>query len=49
MWGYGLGRAASGSCLETKSKPRTCTHTLVRPKQRKRDMRFGAWNVGSSL
>jgi len=28
-------------------KPPTQTDTLVRPKQRKRDMRFGAWNVRS--
>ena len=29
------------------SKPRTWTDTLVRTKQRKRDMRFGTWNVRS--
>ena len=28
-------------------KPRTWTDTLVRPKQRKKDMRFGTWNVRS--
>ena len=31
-------------CLQ---EPRTWTDTLVRSKQRKRDMRFGAWNVRS--
>jgi len=29
------------------SKPWSWTDTLVRPKQRKRDMRFGTWNVRS--
>ena len=29
------------------SKPRTWTDTMVRPKQQKRDMRFGMWNVRS--
>jgi hypothetical protein len=27
------------------SKPRTWTNTLVQPKQRERDIRFGMWNV----
>jgi hypothetical protein len=27
--------------------PRTWTDSLVRPKQWKKDMRFGAWNVNS--
>jgi hypothetical protein len=27
--------------------PRTWTHSLARPKQRKKDMRFGTWNVRS--
>jgi hypothetical protein len=31
----------------TQIKPRTSTRTLVQPKQRKRDMRFGTWNVRS--
>ena len=29
----------------SQRKPRTWTDTLVRPKQRKRDIRFGTWNV----
>jgi hypothetical protein len=29
------------------NRPRTWTDTLVRPKQRKEDMRFGTWNVRS--
>jgi len=33
----------------SKSKPRTWTDTLVRPKQRKRDMIFGMWNVKMGL
>ena len=33
-------------CLQ---EPRTWTDTLVRPKQRKRDMRFGTWNVNSLI
>ena len=28
-------------------EPQAWTDTLVRPKQRKRDMRFGTWNVRS--
>jgi len=32
---------------QSKSKIRTLTDTLVRPKQQKRDMRFGTWNVRS--
>ena len=31
----------------SQTKPRTWTDTFVRPKQRKRDMRFGTWNVRS--
>ena len=31
-------------CLQ---EPRTWTDTLVRPTQRKRDTRFGSWNVRS--
>ena len=31
-------------CLQ---EPRTRTDTLIRPKQRKKDMRFGTWNVRS--
>ena len=31
----------------SKSKPRIWTHTQVRLKQRKRNMRFGTWNVRS--
>jgi hypothetical protein len=31
----------------SQTKPWTWTDTLVRPKQRKRDMRFGTWNVRS--
>jgi len=31
----------------SKGKPRNWTDTLVRSKQRKRDMRFGTWNVRS--
>ena len=31
----------------SQTKPRTWTDNLVRPKQRKRDMRFGTWNVRS--
>jgi hypothetical protein len=34
-------------CYEIFTKPRTWTNTLVRPKQRKRDRRFGTWNVRS--
>ena len=36
-------------CPVTKylQEPRTRTDTLVRPKQRQRDMRFGSWNVRS--
>jgi hypothetical protein len=34
-------------CYETFAKPRTWTDTLVRPKQRNRDMRSGTWNVRS--
>jgi hypothetical protein len=30
-----------------KSRPRTWADTLVQPKQRKRDMRFGTWYVRS--
>ena len=29
----------------SQGKPRTWTDTLVQTKQRKRDMRFGTWNV----
>ena len=29
------------------SKPQTWTNTLVQPKQRERDMKFGTWNVRS--
>ena len=31
----------------SQTKPRTWTDNLIRPKQRKRDMRFGTWNVRS--
>ena len=31
--------------MEHTHGPRTWTDTLVRPKQWKRDMRFGTWNV----
>jgi len=31
----------------SQTKPRTSTHSLVRTKQRKKDMRFGTWNVRS--
>jgi len=31
----------------SQTKPRTWTGTLIQPKQRKRDMRFGTWNVRS--
>ena len=34
-------------CYKIFTKPRTWTDTLVQPKQRKRDMRFGTWNVRS--
>ena len=37
------------SWCETKSKPQTWTDTLVRTMQRKRDMRFGTWNVRSHV
>jgi len=51
----GVGRGANNSSLlkcifftkYSQTKPRTWTGTLVRPKQRKRDMRFGTWNVRS--
>ena len=29
----------------SRRKPRAGTDTLIRPMQRKRDMRFGSWNV----
>ena len=32
----------------SETKPQSWTDTLVRPKQRKQDMRFGTWN-GRSL
>ena len=35
------------SCYETHSNPRTWNDTLVRLKQRKKDMRFDTWNVRS--
>ena len=35
------------SCYKIFTRPWTWTDTLVRPKQRKRDMRFGTWNVRS--
>ena len=34
-------------CCETKRKLRAWTDSLLQPKQRKRDMRFGMWNVRS--
>src|SRR5215469_15581063 len=50
----GVGRGANNSSLKTKfcyeiftEKPRAWTDTLLRPKQRKRDMRFDTWNVRS--
>ena len=52
----GVGRCANNSSPQKtypvtnrlpKKKPRTWTDTLVRPKKRKRNMRFGTWNVRS--
>ena len=31
----------------SQGKPQTWTDTMVRPKQQKRDMEFGTWNVRS--
>ena len=35
------------SCYEILTKSRTWTDTLVRTKQRKKDIRFGTWKVKS--
>jgi hypothetical protein len=49
----GFGRSANNSSTRkrifvtkySQTKPRTWTGPLVRPKQRKKDMRVGTWNV----
>jgi hypothetical protein len=51
--GRGANNSSPWKCIFVtkylQTKPRTWTDTLVRPKQRKRDMRFGTWNVKMDL
>jgi len=51
---WGLGEVLTTPPFKTylvsnysQTKPQSWTDTLVRPKQRKKDKRFGAWNVRS--
>ena len=51
MWGLGemlkTPHRKNISFCETFTQPQTWTDSLVQPKQRKRDMRIGTWNVRS--